>query len=688
MRFKEYPLLKLLIAFIIGILIANTKLIPNIQWYWSVVWILIMAFLAWPQKFLFPYKYRYISGSFIFLLFVLLGINTFQYHPDSIKSNYFGKYNKNVEYYQLRITEPPLEKHNSIKVFVSVEAYDIKGSLKPTSGKAIVYLEKNTAALKLKYNDEIIINKSFSTIKAPNNPDQFNYKEFLSLKNIEYQVYCMSSDWHKLNYVAPKGLKYYALETRSNLIKVLQKNELKNDELGIAAGMLLGVRDMLSPELRQAYAGAGAMHILCVSGLHVGIILLIMNALLAFMKYKANLRIMKAVIILFVIWFYAFITGLSPSVVRAATMFSFVTIGQNINRHTNIYSSLSASALILLLYNPNLLFDIGFQLSYSAVVAIVILQKPLANIWVPTNLILFKIWQLITVSIAAQIGTFPLAIFYFHQFPNYFILTNLIVIPAAYIIIILGIIVIILSFIPVVSIIFAKLLSMFLFLINYFIVSIEKLPFAVTNNILITKLMLTLIIAFIISMSIWLILKKRKLIFLNLLLLILILTANIFKYNLKEELIIYHSTKNTYIAVYSNRNAFILCDSAVYKKPEIMKFQTYEHELRKGISHRTYISMDSVIDFHNKSMVFHYPFLRFKDNTIVINKSEIVDKLMINYDYLVLDKSCKNNVALPKQKQSLILTANIPKWKAKNILRKYSDTASVYNIREKGAWIL
>jgi competence protein ComEC len=688
MRFKEYPILKLLLGFIIGIIIAESKFISLISVYWLIFPLIIIAFLAWPKKFIFTYKYQYLSGTFIILFYILLGIISFQYHFENKQSNYFGGINKSANYFQLRIIEPPLEKPNSVKIFAEVQAASVNNTVKNTVGKVLVYVQKDSNALKLEYNDEILVRNNFSFIEAPKNPDQFNYKEFLALKDLQYQAYFRANEWSKLKIATFGGVKYYALKLRSHLINILEKNEVKGDELGIAAGMLLGVRDMLSPELRQAYAGAGAMHILCVSGLHVGIILLMMNVLLSFLNYKSQGRIFKAVIILSVIWFYAFLTGLSPSVVRAATMFSFVTIGQNINRHTNIFSSLSASALVLLLYNPSMLFELGFQLSYSAVVAIVILQKPLANLWTPNNTILFNIWQLITVSIAAQIGTAPLSLYYFHQFPNLFIITNLIVIPAAYIIIFLGIAVLLFSLIPYISLILGKLLSLFLALINYLIIGIEHLPFAVSDNLFIDDRMLVLMIVFVITMSIWLILRQKRLIFLNLSLLALIVLANIFKYNLDDELILYHSKKNMYLAVYSNREAFIICDSVVYKDPTIMNFQTREHELSKGIIKRNYVSLSSLEDYKSNNVSFHYPFLKFNETIVTIN--ERMDKFnsIISSDYIILLKTWRYDYELKDLNKPLILSANIPRWKQSEITNSIGKNTEIYSVKEKGSWVM
>jgi competence protein ComEC len=447
LKFKEYPILKLLVGLIIGIIAAHAGIELTIQWYYWLIGILVLGGLAWPKKYLFNYNYRFISGFIIYFVFVLFGFLLYQFQSNSKQENYYGNLLSFDNQYIVRIIDLPQQKPKSIKLFVEVHSVLSNDHLQPSIGKALIYLQNDSFAKQVYYGDLLAIDSDFSPIAASSNPDQFDYKSYLSLQDIHYQSYIRSGSWKLLEHTTGFDIKLFALKLRAKLIEILYANQLSEDELSVAAGMLLGVRDMLSPDLKQAYAGAGAMHILCVSGLHVGIIFLILNSVLGALNYRKSHRALKALLILSFIWFYALLTGLSPSVVRSATMFTFIVIGQNVNRHVNILGSLSASALVILVVQPNLLFDLGFQLSYSAVVSIVVLQKPIASLWNPPNLILDKAWQLIAVSVAAQIGTAPISLYYFHQFPNLFILTNLLVIPAAYLVINLGIAVLALSFI-------------------------------------------------------------------------------------------------------------------------------------------------------------------------------------------------------------------------------------------------
>ncbi|MGC3977098.1 MAG: ComEC/Rec2 family competence protein [Paludibacteraceae bacterium] len=230
----------------------------------------------------------------------------------------------------------------------------------------------------------------------------------------------------------------------------------------------------------KSYSATGAMHILSVSGLHVGIVYAVIAFLLRFLDKKRRTKIFKAVIIILFLWIYAFITGLSPAVMRAAFMFSFVSLATCFERKSQIYNTIFASAFLMLLIQPNSLFNIGFQLSYAAVLSIVFFQPGISKWIFPRNKIAKWTWDLVAVSVAAQLGTAPFTLYYFHQFPNFFLLTNIIAIPLSSIIIYLAIALLLLSFVPLLSTFIALLLKWSLWLMNSSIVFIQELPFSVS----------------------------------------------------------------------------------------------------------------------------------------------------------------------------------------------------------------
>ena len=290
------------------------------------------------------------------------------------------------------------------------------------------------------------------------------------------------------------------------------------------------------------YSSSGAMHVLAVSGLHVGIIYLLLNSLfLFFEKFKYG-KYLKAVFLILSLWAYALLTGLSPSVLRAATMFSFIIIGSALKRQTNIYNTLAASAFVLLLYNPYILLQVGFQLSYAAVLGIVYLQPKLYKLIYTKHWLLDKIWAITTVSIAAQLATFPLDIYYFHQFPNYFLLSNLFVIPLATFIIGGGVLLFVTSVIPFFPGSLAWVVNKILMLLNFSVQWVENLPYSLSLGISITVLetiiVYTIIILFFSSIIKW----KPRLLQLSLALVIFFMILQI-----KEQ---YRTGKQQYFIVY------------------------------------------------------------------------------------------------------------------------------------------
>lgn len=216
---------------------------------------------------------------------------------------------------------------------------------------------------------------------------------------------------------------------RESIISKLKKENFGEEELGVIQALLLGKRDDISENTYNNYTNAGAVHILAVSGLHVGIILLLLEFFLSPLARLPKGKTLKLLLVVLLLWGYAFVAGLSPSIVRAVTMFSFVAYALYLNRPANSFNIIALSMLFILLVKPLFLFQVGFQMSYAAVFAIVWIYPKLQKFWFPDNFIIRKTWQLLSVSAAAQLGVLPISLFYFHQFPALFFISNLLIIP-------------------------------------------------------------------------------------------------------------------------------------------------------------------------------------------------------------------------------------------------------------------
>ncbi|MGB0177492.1 MAG: ComEC/Rec2 family competence protein, partial [Owenweeksia sp.] len=314
-----------------------------------------------------------------------------------------------------------------------------------SAGKVLLYIEKDSLSASLDYGDEIVYTGRLNELDGPQNPHEFDYRNYLNLKAVYAQAYVPASAWQLFKRREGFSLKGWSSEVRKYLLGVIGQWPLSEKEGSVTKALLLGYRYDIDDRLLRAYSSAGATHVLAVSGLHVGIVYMITYYLLFFLGKVKYGPFIRSVILVILLWAYALITGLSPSVVRAATMFSFVAVGTAFKRPTSIYNTLLASAMVLLVIKPTYLFEVGFQLSYMAVLGIVWLQPRFESLLKPQNWVLKQIWTITTVSLAAQIATFPLGLYYFHQFPALFLISNLLVIPLVTVLMYVGLVALVLS---------------------------------------------------------------------------------------------------------------------------------------------------------------------------------------------------------------------------------------------------
>lgn len=401
--------------------------------------------------------------------------------------------------YETKLISPAEEKEKSWKRIGSIRAIRTETGWRSASGKVNLYWPKSENVSLLDYGDVLLINAAPREIDSPYNPYEFDFKRFLGFKNIYHQQFVKQGEWTLLKKSDEHGALFYAHRARNWSVASIKKFISSPREQGIVIALVLGVTDGLDNELLNAYAASGAMHVLAVSGLHVSIIYGILLFFFRPLGKSAEGQWIVAVVSLVLLWAYAFITGLSPSVLRAVTMFSFVAIAKPVGRNTNIYNTLAASAFCLLIYDPYLIMSVGFQLSYLAVLGIVYLQRPLYNLWEVRSAIMNWVWQITCVSIAAQIATFGLGLLYFHQFPVYFLLSNLFVIPGSFVVLVGGILLLILS--PFVT--FASWLGValewFVKIMNEGVFIVEQLPFSLINGIYISAFQCFLLFLFILG---------------------------------------------------------------------------------------------------------------------------------------------------------------------------------------------
>ena len=442
MRVLQFPLIKITGCFVFGLLLAHYAKPP-----FSVALIaLIISFIAViityfiPRKTIIPKNH---FGIATFLAAFLIGVFTFVSNNQTRnKLHYIHFISTQKKNYTATITLKEKLKNTAVNNRYVAQMITLNG--KESFGKVLLNIKKDQSIPNLEIGSSLKIEGYFYKNRSPNNPNQFDYGSYLENRQIYGQLYTSASDI-KLNSVVEKSIAYYASLWRNRIIKNLEKNHFHKSELSVVIALLLGQQQDISPEVVKDYQYAGAVHVLSVSGLHVGFILLFITYLLKPFPNTRTGSILKLIIVITFLWAFGILAGLAPSVVRSVTMFSFVAVGMFLRRSINIYNTLAVSALLILLFQPSFLFDVGFQLSYVALYFIVWLQPFLASAWNPKYIILRQFWEIITVSFAAQIGTLPISIYYFHQFPGLFFVTNIVILPGMSLILGLGVIVMFLA---------------------------------------------------------------------------------------------------------------------------------------------------------------------------------------------------------------------------------------------------
>jgi len=372
-------------------------------------------------------------------------------------------------------------------------------------GTVVLYQRKDSLHQPLRYGNELLVAGIPRRIEPPGNPSAFDYRRFMANQGVYHQLFLSGEDLVLSGHSPPNPIRALALQAQQAFADRLAEAITQEREQSIVWALVLGVKEGLDAETRQAYATAGAMHVLAVSGLHVGIVYLIFLKLLGGLRRRPLGRWLFALMVLISLWSFAFLTGLSPSVMRAATMFSFMVLAQTTQRKVSTYNTLAASAFLLLLVNPYLITSVGFQLSYLAVFGIVYLQPRIASWWTPKHRAMDWVWQLTTVSIAAQIATGPLAVYYFHVFPTYFFLSNLLVVPLATVILVGGLLVLALSVISIpLSDLIGQLLEWIVWGMNEVIFALEQLPGSrIVDLVLTPTQVLLLCLGFLAFLAFW-----------------------------------------------------------------------------------------------------------------------------------------------------------------------------------------
>ncbi|MDA3815747.1 MAG: ComEC/Rec2 family competence protein [Prolixibacteraceae bacterium] len=549
------PILRHTVSFLAGIIISDILPIGNKYLIFIALASLLFALILKDSKRILLQKiYSFVIGFLIICLGAL--------YTNTYRSSQFRYDIPTQGYYAGKVNDMSPASKNREKLVVQLKSVSNDTSKILVNEKIVLFVPDSISETDITPGDFIGFKARLYPIEHSNNPGDFNYKKYMNRRAIRYQSYIYKLPYHSNHHQT--SLKTLAVNTRSNLLDSYRKAGINNQEFAVLSALTLGEKNYIDKELKQQFSNSGAMHVLAVSGLHVGILFFVFSFILKPLNYSSKTKVIKVFLLIILLWSYALITGMSPSVMRAATMFSFLVIGQNLNRNTNIYNTLALSAMLLMIIKPDIIYEVGFQLSYVAVTSIVFFQPKIARLGSFKNRIAKSSWELFAVSVSAQLGTLPFSLYYFHQFPVYFWISNFVVIPAATILLYGSILFFIMLPFPAINGIVGSFLSGTVKLMNILIARIDNLPVAVISDLWVDQA--TVVTCYTIIFTIGLILVSRKykyiLILFSFLLILLIKdTFNSYQTQNQSYLVFYNHYNDNILSIINGRKHYYYCQS-------------------------------------------------------------------------------------------------------------------------------
>ena len=698
---KKSPFVKLLLAMMAGIMI---------QWHFQVgikTWwiIFLLTFAALISFFVIPffsrYRFAFITGIFTSILFFSIGAMLTWQKDIRNDKQWIGKKYSRQDAVMVTMDEPQVEKIKSLKATATVSYLIHNGQYIPVKGKIVLYFKKELTAdaasssdrpksplSPLRYGTQLVFKKSLQEIKNTGNPGGFDYKRYSLFQGTTHQVYLKTDEFEVLNGIKENSFRKFIYSSREMILTILRKNIKNERELGLAEALLIGYKNDLEQSLVQAYTNTGVVHIIAISGLHLGLIYWLLALILKPLKKKRKTKWLSPVLIITGLWLFSFLAGAQPSILRSALMFTCIVLGESLSKKTSIYNTMAVSAFILLCINPFWLWDVGFQLSYAAVLSIIVFMRPVYNWFYIKNKLLDAFWKMNAVTIAAQLLTVPLSIYHFHQFPNYFLLTNFLAVPLSSVILLGEIFLCAISFIPAVAALAGQLLSGLIWLMNTYIERIEALPFSLWNGLQITIQQVILFFIFSIGTSYWLLEKSTSGLKWGLLALagFFILRSLSFKQrNLQEKIIVYNVPQQRAIDIVAGRNNYFIGDSELIKnelacnfhlKPARTLYRIKEVPVLSNLYiYENYISyLGKHVLLVDKSVSFTSP-----------HTKPLIDLLIISKKPTVYMYKLASSLTIKK----VVFDGSVPAWKAAS-WKKECDSLHIpwHDVTTNGAFVM
>ncbi|MFY7900983.1 MAG: ComEC/Rec2 family competence protein [Chitinophagaceae bacterium] len=611
---KKAPLLKILLAFITGIVC---------QYYCQFSFYLLCVFtftfsiitvLSLLVSYRVAFMYRLLFG--IALLAVVMGIGATTVYVNNgthQKHSITQKYIPNSLVF-VTVQEPLVEKQNSYKAIATINAIkNEENEWEQASGNLLLYFKKDsTQKYSVGYGNQLVIKANLTPIQNAGNPGGFNYKQYCAFQNIYYQTFLQSNNFIVTNTIQKKWFQEWLLNTRQKVLNIIESAIHEKNEQSVAEALLIGYRGNLDRDLVQAYSNTGIVHIIAISGLHLGMIYELLLFLFKPFQQQKWVVLIKPICILIVIWLFTLLAGAVPSILRSAVMFTCIVIGDVFGKRTNIYNMIAASALLILLIQPYSLWDVGFQLSYAAVLSIVLFSKKIEQLFYFENKLLQLFSTLLSVTIAAQIFTMPILLYHFHQLPTLFLFTNILAVPLSTIVLYLLLLLVVFgSIFQSLVIYLGWVIDKILWVMNDFVVAINELPFAVIGGIQINLFQVVILFVAIACFALWIHQKKPSILVYALACCTVFLGIrflNFMQVKHQQKLVVYNVPKHLAVDLIAGRDYLFLGDTVLLRDGFLRNF----HLQPSRVKHR----LNGVLNANNYFIKNHL--LVYKNNRILI----------------------------------------------------------------------
>lgn len=633
---KNAPFVRLVLALIVGIIFEFYFKFS----FWlilAVATISLSAFIFFsflPEAFRF--KFRALQGIIISLFLIILGLFIAWQKDIRNQKNWYGQNLTDSSFLIVTLNEPPVEKAKSYKALAKIESVINNNSQSTAKGNLLIYFAKDSLSKQLKYGDRIIIGKKLQSIKNTGNPAAFDYARYSAFQQIFHQVYLTQNEWVLLKEKKGTLFKSIIFSTRDYILKTLDHYVPGTDESSLAKALLIGYRIDLDNDLVQAYSNVGVVHLIAISGLHLALIYYFLLWLAARIPFVNKSKITRLILIISCLWFFSLLTGAPASVLRSAVMFSFIAIGISFNKNNSIYNSLAISAFVLLCYDPYMLWDVGFQLSYLAVLGIVITQKYIYHWFYFKNKILDETWKLASVSLAAQLFTLPVCLYYFHQFPLLFLISNMIAIPLSTVALWGCIFLVTISSIPIAAIYLGKLVGFFIWLLNHTILVINAIPFALWDKIYISVTGTILLYIFSCCFVYWLIRKNLaafKIGLVTTLVFVFLISFNKWQSYRQKKMIVYNIPRHKAIDFIQGNQYHFVGDNSLLEDRLLLNFH-----LKPA---RIFFMSDNSLDLQNAFFQDNHFYELHGKKIVMIDTAlqylPVIKKIAV--DYIVISKN-------------------------------------------------